>query len=89
MVVLVTCKTKEEPIKHEEDRVVTRLFIIFFRCSRAANSVVGDGILMKFKLIQAFMFVLVTQKNEEDSRNEFQFWKVHGIMNISGLLQSK
>ena len=89
MVVLVTCKTKQEPIKHEEDRVVTRLFIIFFTCSRAANSVVGDGILMKFKLIQAFMIVLVTSKNEEDSRNGFQFWKVRGIMNTSGLLQSK
>ena len=22
-------------------------------------------------------------------RNEFDFWKVHGIMNTSGLLQSK
>ena len=44
---------------------------------------------MKFKLIQAFMVVLVTRKNEEDSRNEFKFWKVHGIMNTLGLLQSK
>ena len=34
--------------------------------SRATNSVVGDGILSKFKLIQAFMVVLVTCKNEED-----------------------
>ena len=37
----------------------------------AANSVVGDGILTKFKLIQAFMVVLVTCKNEEgSSKNE-------------------
>ena len=25
---------------------------------------------------------------ERDLRNEFDFWKVHGIMNTSGLLQS-
>ena len=35
-------------------RVVTTLFIDFFRRSRADNSVVGDGILPKFKLVQAF-----------------------------------
>ena len=39
----------------------------FFKCSRAANSVVSDGILTKFKLIQVFIVVLVTCKNEEDS----------------------
>ena len=44
---------------------------LFFRCSRATNSVVGDGILTKFKLIQAFTVVLVTCKNEEgSSKNE-------------------
>ena len=41
--------------------MVTRLFI------RAANSVVGDRILTKFKLVQAFMVVLANSKNEEDS----------------------
>ena len=38
----------------------------FFRCSRADNSEVRDGILPKFKPIQAFMNDLVTCKNEED-----------------------
>ena len=38
----------------------------FFNCSRAANSVVSDGNLQKFKLFQAFMVVLVTCKNDED-----------------------
>ena len=38
----------------------------FFRRSRAANSEVSGGILPKFKLIQAFIVVLVTCKNEED-----------------------
>ena len=42
------------------------LFDFFFRRSRAANSEVSGGILPKFKLIQAFIVVLVTCKNEED-----------------------
>ena len=42
-----------------------------FKRSGAANSVVGDGIITKFKLIQALIVVLVTCKNEEDSsKNE-------------------
>ena len=48
MVVLVTCKYEEDPIKNKGAGVVTRLFIIFFKRSRAANSVVTDGILMEF-----------------------------------------
>ena len=38
----------------------------FLRCSRAANSLIGDGILTKFKLIQALIVVLLICKNEED-----------------------
>ena len=40
-------------------------YSLIFRRSRAANSVVGDGILPKFKLFQAFMVAVVTFKNEE------------------------
>ena len=37
----------------------------------AANSEVSDGILLKFKLIRAYMVGLVICKNEEDpSKNE-------------------
>ena len=36
------------------------------RCARADNSGVGVGIWPKFELIQAFMHVLLTCKNEED-----------------------
>ena len=54
MVVLVTCKNEEDPIKNEGARKVTTLSIKFLRCSRAANSIIGDGILTEFKLIQAF-----------------------------------
>ena len=57
---------EEGPIKNEGVRVLTRLYIVFFRRSRAANSEVSCGILPKFKLIQAFIAVLVTCKNEED-----------------------
>ena len=38
----------------------------FLRWSRRANSIIGDGILTKFKLIQAFIVVLVICKNKED-----------------------
>ena len=66
MVVLHTCKNGEDPIKNEDPRVLTRLYVVFFRRSRAVNSEVSVGILPKFKLIQAFIVVLVTCKNEED-----------------------
>ena len=43
----------------------------FFRRSRAATSKVSGGILPKFELIQAFIVVLITCKNEEDQiKNE-------------------
>ena len=68
MVALITFKIAENPIENEGAslRVVTALYIKFFRCARTANSVVGDGIWSKFKVIQAFMVVLITCKNEED-----------------------
>ena len=62
MIVLHTCKNEEDPIKNEGARVLTRLYVVFFRCSRSANSEVSGGILSKF----GFMVVLVTYKNEED-----------------------
>ena len=71
MVILHTCNNEEDPIKNEDTRVLTRLYVVFFRRSRAANSKVGDGILPKFKIIQAFIVGLVTCKNEEDTiKNE-------------------
>ena len=50
----------------------TTLFIDFFcRCSRAVNSVVSGRIWLKFELIQAFMHILVSCRNEEDQiKNE-------------------
>ena len=54
MAVLVICKIEEDPIKSKEARVVSRLYIDFFRCS-----VVSDGILTKFKLIKALWLSLL------------------------------
>ena len=45
--------------------MLTRLYDVFFRRSRAAKSKVSGGILPKFELIQAFIVVLITCKNEE------------------------
>ena len=41
-------------------------YTLIFRRARADNSAVGGGIWPKFELIQAFMHVLVTCKNEDD-----------------------
>ena len=61
--VLVTCKNEEDYIQSKM-KVLSAHNIIhsIFKRSRAANSVVGDGIWQKFNLIQAFMVVLVTCK---------------------------
>ena len=66
MDVLVICKYEENPIKNEGARVLATLYSNFFRRARADNSGVGGGIWPKFKLIQAFMHVLLTCKNEDD-----------------------
>ena len=63
----------------------------FFRRSRAANSEVSRGILQKFELIQAFIVVLVTCKNEEDPiKNEgarvltrFSHYKCMGVLSVA------
>ena len=69
MGLLVACKNEEDPIKNEGARVVTTLFINF--SDAQANSKVSDGILPKFKPIQAFIVGLVICKNEENpSKNE-------------------
>ena len=64
MVVLLTCKNKEYTIKHEDTRVLTRLYV--YRYSMVANSAVSGGNQLKFEHIQAFIVALVTCKNEVD-----------------------
>ena len=71
MVVLLTCKNEEVPIKNRGARVFTLLLTIFFRRARADNFGVDGGIWPKFKLIQALMHVLLTCKNDVDQiKNE-------------------
>ena len=53
-------------MKNEGTNVLTRLYDVFFRRSRANNSEVSGEILPKFELIQAFIVVLVTCRNEDD-----------------------
>ena len=65
MVVLHTCNNDEDPIKNEDARVLTRLYVVF-QTLKGSYSEVSDEILPKFELIQAFIVVLVTCKNEED-----------------------
>ena len=68
MVVIVTCKN-EDPIRNDGVSVHNILHK-FFRHSRAENSGVSGGIWPKFELIQAFMHVLVTCKNDDSIKNE-------------------
>ena len=63
------CKDEEDSIKNEGDRASEwpqDYMSIFFRRSKADNSAVSGRNWPKFKLIQAFMHVLYTCKNEED-----------------------
>ena len=70
MVVLVTCKNEEDPIKNEGTRVLTRFpqykSMRFFRHSRAASSAVLGRIWLKFELVCDIIDVLVICKYEED-----------------------
>ena len=71
MVIFVTCKYEEDPIKYEGAKVQTRLYIDFSDAQGAGYTAVLGRIKLKFDLIQAFMIVLVTCKNVEDSmKNE-------------------
>ena len=65
MIALHTCKNEEDPIKNEDARVLTRLYDIFSD-TQGQLTLVSGGILSKFELIQAFIVVLVTCKNEGD-----------------------
>ena len=76
--VIVICKNEDDPNENEGARGLTSLHIDYCRCSRAANSVVGDGNWQKFKLIQAFMVGIATCKNNEDpSKMKSLKWSQH------------
>ena len=56
---------KKDPIKNGEARVVT----LVFKMLKGSNSIIGDGILKKFKFIEAFLAVLFICKNEMIKKN--------------------
>ena len=66
MVVLVTWKSEEGPIKMKALEWPQDYICRFFRRPSADNSVVSGEILLNFGFIQAFMHVLNTCKNEYD-----------------------
>ena len=69
MAVLIACKNEEDPIKSERARVTTRLHVNFSEIP--GHSIDNVGIWQKFEFIRAFMQVLITGKNKEDSiKNE-------------------
>ena len=70
MPVLVTSNFDDDSVKNEQASMETAFSHCksgkFFRCSRAANSVVSGLIWPKFELVRDFMHVLVTCKYKKD-----------------------
>ena len=71
MVVLVTCKIDKDQSKNELARVLTtflplQVYRTYSRHSRGANSTDPVRICRNFKLIQDFIAVNATCRNEED-----------------------
>ena len=71
MHVPITCKNEEDQIENEGARLFTRFLPLqvcgdFSRRSSVANSTVHSPIWSNFELVQYFMVVLLTCKNEGD-----------------------
>ena len=84
---LLPARMKKIHSKNEGARVVTSLFIDISNAQWAANSEVSDGILPKFKLIQAFIVGLVTCKNEDPSKNDKSGHNISPILSLWGYFQ--
>ena len=65
MGLLVACKNDEIQSKMKELEW-SQHYLLIFKMLKGANFKIGDGILTKFKLIQASIVVLIVCKNEED-----------------------
>ena len=66
MVVLLTCKNKEDPIKNEGARVFTTIYIDF---KDAQGQITLESVMVsgrKLNSSKLFLHVLVTCKNEDD-----------------------
>ena len=98
MVILHTCKNEEDPIKNEDARVLTRLYVVFSDAQGQLTPKSAVEFCRKFKLIQAFIVVLVTCKKEEDPiKNEggrvltsllFDFSDAQGQLTPKSLVES-
>ena len=75
IVVLVTCKNEEDPIKNQSTRELTSQKLDFFRRSRAANSEVSGGILPKSELIQALLLLSLLPVRMEKIQSKIQALK--------------
>ena len=69
MHVLIACKYEKDQMQNSGENVMTsfsplKVYGIFFRRSRAANSVVHGRISPNFELIQALMYIIITCKYE-------------------------
>ena len=69
MHVLIACKYEKDQMKNSRENVMTsfsplQVYGIFFRHSRAANSVVHGPFSPNFELIEAIMYIIVTCKYE-------------------------
>ena len=69
MDVLLTCKNEEDSIKNEGPRVLSRIYVDF-QTLKAGYSTISCEIPPKFELIQAFMVVRSTCKNEDPIKNK-------------------
>ena len=87
MVVLVTRKNEEDPIKNEGARVLTTLYINFCRRARADNSGVGGGIWSKvnsaklscMSSLLARMRMIESKMKELVCSKDFSHYKSMGI----------
>ena len=62
---LIACKYEKDQMKNSRKNVMTsfsplQIYVIFFRRSRAANSIVHGQISPNFELIQALIDIIVT-----------------------------
>ena len=74
MHVLIACKYEKDQMKNSRENVMTsfsplKVYGIFFRRSRAANSVVHGLISPNFELIQALMYIITCKYEMNPIKN--------------------
>ena len=92
MIVLVTCKNEEDPIKNKGARVV---ICQFFRCSKADNSVISGGALYQAEIqthLSIFACPQYLQNKEDSIKNDGNsmgiFPNAQGQLTLQSVLRS-